>query len=147
MALVSVVMPSLNQVKFIDTAIDSVLGQDYPNIELIVADGGSDDGTVELLKARQTGDGRLRWSSQPDSGPAAAVNGALAQVRGTVVGWLNSDDVYAPGAVRRAVDALEANPNWLMVYGHGQHVDGEGKALDDYRLLLVREPQSEAVCS
>ena len=138
--LVSIVMPSLNQAKFIGRAIDSVLAQDYPNIELIVADGGSDDGTVEVLKARQAADARLRWSSQPDSGPAAAVNAALAQVRGTVVGWLNSDDVYASGALRRAVEALESNPNWLMVYGHGQHVDGEGKVFDDYPTLPPSTP-------
>lgn len=137
---VSVVMPSLNQALFMGTAIDSVLAQDYPNIELIVSDGGSDDGTQDLLRARQAVDQRLRWSSRKDSGPAQAVNVALAQTRGTLVGWLNSDDVYTPGAVRRAVDALQAHPQWLMVYGHGQHVDDGGKPLNDYPTLPPSTP-------
>lgn len=138
--LVSVVMPSLNQARFIGASIDSVLGQDYPNLELIVADGGSEDGTVDLLKTRAAADNRLRWSAGEDSGPAQAINAALAQVRGTVVGWLNSDDVYSPRAVRRAVDALQANPAWLMVYGHGRHIDGDGKPLNHYSTLPPSTP-------
>lgn len=140
--LVSIVMPSLNQVRFIGAAIDSVLGQGYPNIELVVADGGSADGTVDLLKRRQATDGRLRWSSHRDSGPAQAINSALAEVRGTLVGWLNSDDLYEPGAVQRAVEALHAAPMCLMVYGHGRHVDGEGRALGAYPSLPPRTPVS-----
>jgi len=86
--LVSVVMPSLNQARFIDAAIDSVLNQNYPNIELIVADGGSDDGTVDLLKNRQAVDCRIRWFLRKDGGPAEAINAALALVRGTIVNSL-----------------------------------------------------------
>lgn len=133
--LVSVVMPSYNQVGFIEAAIRSVLEQDYPNIELIVADGGSDDGTVDLLKALQMNDGRLRWFSRRDSGPSQAINAALDKALGTVVGWLNSDDLYTSGAVRRAVDAFQANPMWLMVYGQGQHIDGNDKRLNNYPTL------------
>ena len=140
--LVSVVMPSLNQARFIRAATDSVLGQDYPNIELIVADGGSEDGTVDLLKARAA-DSRLRWFSSKDSGPAQAINSALAQVRGTVVGWLNSDDVFVMGAVRRAVDALQANQAWLMVYGHGQHIDSDGRLLNNYSTLPPSTPVAQ----
>ncbi|MDP1547478.1 MAG: glycosyltransferase family 2 protein [Anaerolineales bacterium] len=138
--LVSVVMPSLNQVEFIGAAIDSVLGQDYPHLELIVADGGSTDGTVELLAARQSADARLHWQSGKDTGPAQAINSALKLVRGTVVGWLNSDDLYAPGAIRRAVTALQANPKWLLVYGHGVHVDGFGLPLHRYPTLPPATP-------
>lgn len=140
MPLVSVVMPSLNQARFIDAAIDSVLGQGSADVELIVADGGSTDGTVEMLKARQAADERLRWDSGKDAGPAAAINAALPRVRGTVVGWLNSDDLYAPGAISRAVAALEQNPHWLMVYGHGQHVDAAGSPLGDYPTLPPSTP-------
>jgi len=86
--LVSVVMPSLNQARFIDAAIDSVLNQDYPNIELIFADGGSDDGTVDLLKNRQAVDGRIRWFLRKDDSPAEAINAALALVRGTIMNRL-----------------------------------------------------------
>jgi glycosyltransferase involved in cell wall biosynthesis len=133
-------MPSLNQAAFIGVSIDSVLGQDYPNIELIVADGGSEDGTVDLLKTRQAADSRLRWFSRRDNGPAQAINAALAEVRGTVVGWLNSDDVYTPGAVRRAAEALIADPGLLMVYGHGQHIDACGNPLNLYPTLPPSTP-------
>ena len=130
--LVSVVMPSFNQRRFIGASIDSVLGQDHGRIELIVADGASTDGTVEYLAERAANDERLRWSSQKDGGPAEAIDRALARVRGTIVGWLNSDDLYAPGAVTRAVAAFEAHRDWIMVYGHGRHVDAEGGPIGDY---------------
>lgn len=141
--LVSVVMPSLNQVGFIGAAIDSVLGQSYPHLELIVADGGSTDGTLELLAARQSADARLRWHSGRDTGPAQAINSALTLVRGTVAGWLNSDDLYAPSAIQRAVTALQANPKWLMVYGHGVHVDCLGAPLHGYPTFLPATPMAQ----
>lgn len=138
--LVSVVMPSLNQARFIEASIDSVLTQDYGNVELIVADGGSGDGTVELLHRKAAQDSRLRWLSKPDSGAANALNKALAQVRGTLVGWLNSDDVYTPGALQRGVTAMEANPSWLMLYGQGQHVDADGRPVGAYPTLPPSTP-------
>jgi glycosyltransferase involved in cell wall biosynthesis/organic radical activating enzyme len=133
-------MPTLNQAGFINAAINSVLGQDYPAIELIVADGGSTDGTLELLKNRQALDSRLRWFSQPDNGPAEAINNALSKARGTIIGWLNSDDLYAPGAITRAVNCLQLNTELLMVYGQGQQVNDEGKYLSDYPTLPPSTP-------
>jgi glycosyltransferase involved in cell wall biosynthesis len=141
--LVSVVMPSLNQAAFICAAIDSVLGQNYGQTELIVVDGGSTDGTQALLAARQAQDGRLRWQSVPDTGPAQAINAAIKLARGTVVGWLNSDDLYTPGAIQRAIAALQANPKWLMAYGHGMHVDGLGRPLHPYPTLPPATPVSQ----
>jgi len=90
--LVSIVMPSLNQAAFIAAAVESVLSQSYPQLELIVGDGGSTDGTQAWLAQRQTQDARLRWFSEPDSGPADALNKLLRQAKGTLIGWLNSDD-------------------------------------------------------
>ncbi len=130
--LVSVVMPSFNQAQFIDASIASVLQQSYPRLELIVADGGSNDGTLERLSAWQRRDARLRFASAPDAGPADALNKALAQVRGTLVGWLNSDDLYTPGAVQRAVERLCDGSGRVLVYGHGQHIDASGERLNDY---------------
>lgn len=141
--LVSVVMPSLNQVKFIGEAVDSVLDQDYPNLELIVADGGSEDGTLAFLAHKAKEDSRLSWSSAKDSGPANALNRALAKVRGTILGWLNSDDVYASGAISRAVEAFDAHPQWLMVYGHGEHIDADGKILNRYPVRPPGTPVSK----
>lgn len=133
-------MPSLNQGRFIDAAIDSVLGQDYPHIELIVADGASIDDTPHRLARRARGDTRLRWLSEPDDGPAQALNRALARVRGTVIGWLNADDLYTPGAISRAVAALDEHRDWLMAYGHGEHVDIDGKVIDRYPTLPPHTP-------
>ena len=130
--LVSVVMPSLGQRRFIGAAIDSVLDQDHTTIELIVADGGSTDGTIDLLRERAAADPRLRWFSEKDNGPAQALNRALTRVRGTIVGWLNSDDLYMPGAVGRAVAAFAEHRDWIMVYGHGRHVDADGGDLGTY---------------
>jgi glycosyltransferase involved in cell wall biosynthesis len=130
--LVSVVMPSFNHAQFIAESIASVLGQSYPRIELIVADGGSDDGTLAILRDCQARDSRLRWFSGPDAGPADAVNKAMGQVRGTVIGWLNSDDLYTAGAVERAVSVLALQRDCAAVYGNGQHIGEEGNTLGDY---------------
>lgn len=130
--LVSVVMPSFNQAEFISRAIDSVFEQDYSDVELIVSDGGSTDGTIDILAEKSDAFGRLRWVSEPDNGPADALNKALSRVRGEIVGWLNSDDVYARGAVGRAVSAFDENPHWIMCYGHGEHIDAEDQSLGAY---------------
>jgi len=99
-------MPSFNQAQFIDASIASVLNQSYRLLELIVADGGSTDGTQAALARWQAVDARVRWISEPDQGPADAVNKALALARGTYVGWLNSDDLYTAGALVRALEKL-----------------------------------------
>ncbi|WP_313034739.1 glycosyltransferase [Massilia alkalitolerans] len=140
--LVSVVMPSMNQPAFIDAAITSVLSQDYPNIELIVADGGSRADTLDILSRRRRQDGRLRYFSRPDRGPAHALNDAMDAVRGTVIGWLNSDDMYAPGAISRAMAVLAEQPRLLMVYGQGQHIDGKDQPIGDYPTLPPSTPAS-----
>jgi len=141
--LVSVVMPSMNQPEFIDQAITSVLSQDYPHIELIVADGGSRQDTLDILARRQRQDRRLRYFSRRDRGPAHALNDAMAAVRGTVIGWLNSDDLYAPGAISRALAALADDPRLLMVYGQGQHVDEHGAPIGLYPTLPPSAPLSK----
>ena len=138
--LVSVVMPSMNQPEFINDAITSVLSQDYPNIELIVADGGSHKATLDILASRQQQDRRLRYFSRGDRGPAHALNDAMDKVRGTVIGWLNSDDLYTPGAVSRAMKVLAKEPQLLMVYGQGQHIDEHGKYIGTYPTLPPSTP-------
>lgn len=134
-ALVSIVMPSLNQARFLPQALDSVLQQDHADLELIVADGGSSDGTLDILRERSAADPRLRWFSEQDNGPAQALNRAMAKARGTLLGWLNADDLYAPGAVRRAVEALQRHPQWALVYGHGNHIDEAGRQIAPYPTL------------
>lgn len=130
---VSVVMPSLNQARFLAKAVDSVMGQRIDGLELVVADGGSTDGSVELLAALAARfPGRLLWESASDGGPAQAVNRAVARARGALIGWLNSDDLYAPGAVARVLAHWARAPGDVMVYGEGEHVDAAGASLGAY---------------
>jgi glycosyltransferase involved in cell wall biosynthesis len=103
MTLVSIVTPSLNQARYLQEAIDSVRAQLYEPIEHIVVDGGSTDGTLELLSAY---DG-LQWISEPDRGQSHALNKGFARARGEIFGWLNADDAYEPHAVAEGVTALD----------------------------------------
>jgi len=133
---VSVVMPTLNQGRFIEEAVRSVLGARRPDVELVVADGGSSDGTLSRLSAlADEFDGLLRWASQPDGGPAQAVNRAVARTRGALIGWLNSDDLYTEGAIERALAHFERTPSDVMAYGEGDHVDEHGSYLERYPTL------------
>jgi hypothetical protein len=128
----SVVMPSFNQAAFLGDAVRSVF-RTQVDVELIVMDGGSTDGTQEILCTLAAEFGpRLRWSSGPDAGPAAAVNDAVALARAPLVGWLNSDDVYAPDAIDHAVGAFTDDPRLQMVYGQGQHIDERNAVLAAY---------------
>jgi glycosyltransferase involved in cell wall biosynthesis len=117
---VSVVTPSFNQAPYIRRTLESVLGQDWPDLEHVVFDGASTDGTLQILE--QFGN-RLKWVSKSDKGQADAVNRAILATDGDVIGWLNSDDVYYSGAVRLAVEYLSANPEIDVVYGMADHID------------------------
>lgn len=141
--VISVVMPTLNQAGFIAESVRSVMAQAVPGLELVVADGGSTDGTQDLLADLAAEyPGRLRWASSPDSGPADAVNRAVARARAPLIGWLNSDDLYKPGAVARAVAHFETHPRHVMVYGEAEHVDIDGHRIDRYPTLPPDTPLS-----
>jgi glycosyltransferase involved in cell wall biosynthesis len=124
--LVSIVTPSLNQAAYIEEAILSVSEQDYPRIEHIVVDGGSTDGTLEILGRYP----HLLWSSEPDEGQADALNKGFASARGTILGWLNADDLYLPGAVSAAVAALRETGSGL-VHGGWRQADERGQTIRD----------------
>jgi hypothetical protein len=138
----SVVMPTRNQVSFIGSAVRSVLEQ--PEVdELVVADGRSTDGTQRQLEAlAATYPDRLHWVSEPDHGPADAVNRAVARAQGRVIGWLNSDDLYTPGAAARALRAWDGHPDHALVYGEGEHVNEQGEVLARYPTLGPDAPLS-----
>ena len=116
----------MNQGEFVEETIRSVLEQDYPRIEHIVVDGGSSDGTLDILRRYP----HLRWISEIDQGQAEAVNKGFAMARGDVFGWLNSDDLYLPGAVATAVDVL-LETGCGLVHGGWRQIDQNGAFMRD----------------
>jgi glycosyltransferase involved in cell wall biosynthesis len=129
--LVSVVTPSLDQGRYLEEAIESVLAQDYPRIEHIVVDGGSTDETLDVL-ARHS---HLRWVSESDAGQAAAINKGFRMAEGgTVYGWLNADDYYLPGAISAAVEVLRTTGCGL-VHGGWLRVDDDGEVLREVAVV------------
>lgn len=121
--VVSIVTPSFNQGEYIAATIRSVLDQDYPNLEYFVADGGSADQTVDILKSHAA---RLRYVSEKDRGQSHAINKGFAATTGSILGWLNSDDTLAPAALSAVVDYFEQHPDVAMVYGDAEYIDAAG---------------------
>ncbi|MGA3190128.1 MAG: glycosyltransferase family 2 protein [Bryobacteraceae bacterium] len=139
---VTIVTPCLNAERFLARTIDSVLAQDYPRIDYLVMDGGSTDGTLDILSKYQYA---LRWESAPDSGTPDAVNRGFALGKGEILAFLNADDLYYPGAVSAAVRHLQQNPELAGVYGDAWWIDESGNRIAPYpvrdfdRHLLERE--------
>lgn len=129
--LVSIVVPSLNQGRFIEATLRSILEQDWTCLEILVVDGGSTDETLEVL-GRLEGE-PIAWTSEPDRGQSDALNKGLRRARGEILSYLNSDDLLLPGAVRAAVEALASAPGPAVVYGDLDVIDGDGR-------LLYRQP-------
>ena len=126
---ISIVTPSLNQASYIGATIESVLSQGYPGLDYRVQDGGSTDGTLEVLKAHR---GAVPYVSEPDRGQADAINRGLSRARGEVLSYLNSDDFLLPGALRAVGEAFAADPELALVYGRAVYVDREGRVLGPY---------------
>ncbi len=120
---VSIVTPSYNQGPFIRATIESVLAQDYPNLEYIVMDGGSTDETASIVNEYAS---RLTWISEKDRGQSDAINKGFRMAKGSILAWINSDDLLLPGAVGKAVRAFESNPALGAVYGEGYLIDRAG---------------------
>lgn len=129
MPLVSVVTPSLNHGRFIEKTIQSVLDQDYPNLQYIVVDGGSGDDTVEILRRYEHS---LVWISESDRGQSDAINKGFGMAGGEILAWLNSDDRYLPGAVSRAVECFESDLQADLVYGKTVLCDDRDRVIGEY---------------
>jgi glycosyltransferase involved in cell wall biosynthesis len=133
----SIITPSLNQGRFIEHTIRSVLDQGYENLEYMIIDGGSRDETVEIVRRYE--DRLAWWVSEPDDGQTHALNKGLARVTGDVVAYINSDDYYLPGAFERALSALEASDH-MWVAGSAKFTDEYGNVTE----VWVPRPPSEA---
>jgi len=122
--IVTIVTPSYNQGRFIRATIESVLSQNYPNIEYIIMDGGSTDETAAIAREYSN---QLTFISEKDRGQSHAINKGFHIARGEIVSWLNSDDVILPGAVARAAREFERIPTLGALYGEGYFIDDAGK--------------------
>lgn len=122
---ITVVTPCLNAAGTIAEALESVRSQDYPRVEHLLIDGGSTDGTLEILGNAEG----VRVISEPDGGRAEAVNKGVAMARGEVVGWLNADDRYEPGALRAVGEAFAGRPGAAWVTGYCRIIDGAGREI------------------
>ncbi len=138
----TIITPSYNQAGFIERTLESVRSQDYPQVEHLVVDGGSTDGTLEIL--RRQGD-RIRWVSERDRGQSDAINKGFRLATGDIVAWLNSDDTYRPGALAAVAQFWEEHPGLDMVQGDGYLVDSQDRPLRllrpgpfDVRRLIAR---------
>ena len=137
--LVTIVTPTYNMGHFLRETIESVLSQDYPQVQYIVMDAGSQDDTVEILKSYGS---RLEWVSEPDEGQSDAVNKGFLRARGEIFTFLNADDIYYQGAVRAGVEAFARRPDAGVVYGNAWYTREDGSAFKrcpvlpyDYDLL------------
>lgn len=124
---VSIVTPSYNQAQFLEETIVSVLEQDYPDIEYVVVDDGSTDGSLEIARRYES---RLhKLVVQDNAGQVAAINHGFRLADGELLGWLNADDVLLPGAVSAVVEELEKDPEALLVYGDNVFIDEAGNRI------------------
>jgi len=123
--LISIITPSYNQSDYLEKAMVSVLNQDYPNLEYIIVDGNSTDGSQDIIKKYVN---RLAWwVSEKDNGQADAFNKGLMHAGGKYIGWLNSDDLYLDGVVSEAIELLELNPEIAFVFGDVQSINEIGE--------------------
>lgn len=129
---ISIITVSYNQAEFIEENIKSVLDQDYPNVEHIIIDAGSTDGTVEILKKYP----HLKWISEPDNGQSDGLNKGFKKATGEIIGWINSDDKLAPDSLKAVADFFSENPDEIAVVGDQAIIDEKGARL---RIIKSRE--------
>lgn len=126
---ITIITPSFNQARFLNQCIDSVLDQRHPNLQYLVLDGGSTDGTPDILRGYRD---RIVWKSERDRGQSDAVNKGLRAAEGEIIGWVNSDDYYLPDAFARVIQTFARHPDAAMVFGRALMVDERGDTMREY---------------
>ena len=126
---VSIVTPSFNQGQFIERTLQSVASQSGVEIEHVVFDGGSTDNTVDILGNFTPS---VNWVSKKDRGQTDAVNQGIRATDGEIIGWLNSDDIYYPGAIAQVVAFFTTHPDIDVIYGMADHIDINDKSFESY---------------
>ena len=137
---ISIVIPCLNQGRFLERTILSILNQNYPNTELIVIDGGSTDNTVSVIQKYENE--IAFWASEPDEGQADALNKGLARSTGEIFGWQNSDDIFLPDAFEKVVRIFSAYPEVVICYGNWCSINEEDRITDLHYALNPRRPKA-----
>jgi len=148
---ISIVIPSFNKKEFITETLDSVFSQNYPNLEVIIQDGGSTDGTVNIIKSFASMHSEIRWESKKDDGQVDAINKGFKKAAGEILVYINADDVYKKGALLTVGKYFSKNPDTLWLAGRGDVIDESGReisrlvtnyknfllSINHYSLLLV----------
>lgn len=142
----TVITPSFNQGRFLEETIRSVLYQGYPNLEYIVIDGGSSDGSVEIIRRYQ--DRLAFWVSEKDGGQSNAINKGLSRATGEIVGWINSDDVYTKRSFHAVMSYFAREPEVGLVYG-GRILLDENSTVSGWSPGVAFDPESTGynICS
>lgn len=125
----SLVVPNLNMGSFLGEALESILVQNYPALDLVVRDGGSTDGSASVAASFGS---RVRWISQPDGGPAEALRNGFAEAAGEVLGWLNADDLLEPGSLDALTRALDEHPAAAAAFGEADFIGLDGVRTGSY---------------
>lgn len=141
---ISIVTPSFNQGPYLEQTIQSILGQDYPNLEYIIIDGGSTDESLEIIKKYDRF--LAYWVSESDKGQSDALNKGLAKCTGSVFNWINSDDYLEPGALHAVAEAFVSNPQALQVCGYTRFFeDGSETTVLQHRCELFQSTEKTIV--
>jgi glycosyltransferase involved in cell wall biosynthesis len=140
----SIVTPTFNQAGTIRQTIESVLGQDFADLEYWVFDAASRDGTADILRSYES-DPRFHWVSEPDAGQSDAINKGLARATGDFFNWLNSDDYLAPGALRTIAEAAERNPDADIISGRTAEFRGDPPEIFNHLRLELRSSAEASI--